>query len=94
MRIRAQRRARNLTQENLAKRSGLSVSFLGHIERGSRIPSLETVLALALALDLSLDELIQVSFPEKKGKEITFRSLEAIKKELSILERELKKTYD
>ena len=56
-RIRSKRRALRLTQEKLAERAGLSFAFIGHIERGTRIPSFHTVCKIADALDFSLDEL-------------------------------------
>lgn len=58
MRIRQQRYLLRLTQEQLAERSDLSASFLGHIERGSRKASLETVISIANALDTTTDHLL------------------------------------
>jgi transcriptional regulator with XRE-family HTH domain len=48
--VRKTRKARHWTQARLAKEVRLSISFLGHIERGTRIPSLETLVALANSL--------------------------------------------
>ena len=66
--IRRKRLALKLTQEKLAERAGISFAFLGHIERGTRIPSFETVCKLADALDCSIDELVgrQYRIPELK----------------------------
>ena len=58
-RIRYARLAAGLSQSELAERCGLSVSFLGHIERGSRKMSLETLVAVCEALTLSADSLLQ-----------------------------------
>lgn len=52
-RVRQLRLRRNLTQEQLAERAGISTSFLGHIERGSRKLSLETFYRLIRAMSLS-----------------------------------------
>jgi transcriptional regulator with XRE-family HTH domain len=57
-RIKARRKELHLTQEQLAELVGLSASFLGHIERGTRIASLETLCALCRALNVSADYLI------------------------------------
>ena len=57
-RLSGRRRALRLTQEQLSERAGISVSFLGHIERGTRIPSLETIARLSLALNCSTDYLL------------------------------------
>ena len=58
MRIRQIRKAKGWSQDDLAKRCGISMSFLGHIERGTRIMSLETFTALCEALGAGADELL------------------------------------
>jgi transcriptional regulator with XRE-family HTH domain len=45
------------TQEELADRAHISVSFLSMIERGERIPHVETLAAIASALGVTLSEL-------------------------------------
>ncbi len=57
-RIRARRRERKLTQEKLAERMGISASFLGHVERGSRVMSLETFVRFCETLETSPEELL------------------------------------
>lgn len=57
-RIRSHRRALHLTQEALAERVGISASFLGHIERGSRVLSVETLVALCTTLSATPNELL------------------------------------
>ncbi len=57
-RIRSTRQNKKLTQEQLAEMCSLSAAHIGHIERGTRIPSLDTVFRIAQALDVSLDYLI------------------------------------
>lgn len=57
-RIRHIRKSRKLTQEELAELAEISAPFIGHIERGTRKMSLETLHALALALDVSCDYLL------------------------------------
>jgi len=46
-RVKDLRRKQNLTQEALAEKLNMSASFLGHIERGTRIASLETLVNCA-----------------------------------------------
>ncbi len=58
MRIRQVRKARGWSQDELAKRCGISMSFLGHIERGTRIMSMETFVNICAALDAGADELL------------------------------------
>jgi transcriptional regulator with XRE-family HTH domain len=48
-----------MTQEELAKDCGLSVTALAMIERRERSPLLETVVAIATALDCTIDELCE-----------------------------------
>lgn len=57
-RIRKVRKHRHLTQVELGKAIGKSSSFLGHIERGTRKASIETVIHIAVVLDASLDEIL------------------------------------
>ena len=57
-RLRERRRALRLTQEKLAERVGISSSFIGHLERAEKIPSLMTVADLCSELDVSMDELV------------------------------------
>jgi len=45
------------TQEDLAERAKISVSFLSMIERGERVAHVETLEALAAALGVTLSEL-------------------------------------
>lgn len=58
MRIRQFRKDKRLTQAELAQRVGISTSFMGHIERGTRIPSIETLVRLSESLGVSLDDMV------------------------------------
>ncbi len=58
MRIRQVRKAKGWSQDELAKKCGISMSFLGHIERGSRVMSMDTFVAICGALDAGADELL------------------------------------
>lgn len=57
-RVRFIRRCLDITQEQLAEKIGLTAAFIGHIERGTRIPSIETLYRLCLALGVSADYLM------------------------------------
>lgn len=52
-RIQKARKASNMTLDQVSKESGISVSFIEHIERGSRKMSLETFSSLCIALNLN-----------------------------------------
>jgi transcriptional regulator with XRE-family HTH domain len=56
-RMRATRRALDLTLQAVAERSGLSVPHIANIERGRRNPTLSTLGKIADALGVSLAEL-------------------------------------
>ena len=60
-RVRAARRKNGLTQEKLAEKVGISPSFLGHIERGTRVASLETLVALCNELQVTPEYLLAAS---------------------------------
>lgn len=60
-RIRKIRRQLSLTQEELAEQVGISASFMGHIERGSRVASLETLVALCNTLNVTPQYLLSAS---------------------------------
>lgn len=57
-RLRQFRRARRLTQEQLAERAGLSYKFIGEVERGLGNPTLTTLAALSEALGINLVDLL------------------------------------
>jgi len=61
-RIRSERIAHKITQETLAEKANISVSFLGQIERGDRKPSLETVINIANSLGVTVDYLLSDSY--------------------------------
>jgi transcriptional regulator with XRE-family HTH domain len=60
-RIRAARKARALTQEQLGLRVGVSPSLLSKIETGLGLPSTWTLRALAAELDLNIDGSEQIA---------------------------------
>ena len=58
-RIKEAREAKNLTQEELAALVDLSSTHVSVIERGLKVTKLDTFVAIANALDVSADELLQ-----------------------------------
>ena len=57
-RIRKIREAKGWRQEDFAERVGLSVTYTGMIERGEKVPKLETFITIANALEVSADLLL------------------------------------
>lgn len=60
-RVKDLRRKKHMTQEELSEKIDVSASFLGHIERGTRIASLETLVKLCQALDADPNYLLAAS---------------------------------
>lgn len=59
MRLKRLRAERGLTQEVLAKRSGMSHGYLARLEIGMHDPSLNTLAKLAKALKVTVGELVK-----------------------------------
>jgi len=57
-RIRELRQKRGLTQVELSERSGFPQGRISEIERGGRMPTLNTMIRLALALDCKVTDLV------------------------------------
>lgn len=58
----ALRRAKKLTQLELSKRSGVSLSHISRVERGARAASLLTIADLALGLTVEPKKLMEFTF--------------------------------
>ncbi|MDE6969931.1 MAG: helix-turn-helix domain-containing protein [Eubacterium sp.] len=57
-RIRQIRKAKGWSQEQLAGRCGISLNFVGHIERGTRKMSIDTFVSLCRELEADADALL------------------------------------
>lgn len=56
--IRKYRQLKKMRQEDLAERTGLSANYIGMIERGDKIPALDTFITITNALGVSADMLL------------------------------------
>ena len=56
--IRKYRLEKKLRQEDLAERANLSINYVGAIERGEKIPSLESLITIINALGVSADMIL------------------------------------
>jgi transcriptional regulator with XRE-family HTH domain len=65
-RIRRVRKEMNLSQEQLAERSGLHTNYVGQVERGEKNLTLETLEKVVGGLDISLEELFRYIRPMKQ----------------------------
>ena len=79
-RIRKARKQKFLTQELLAEACDLSTAHIGHIERGTRALSIESLITIANVLEVSTDYLLlDVSVNTEKKMSALFNSLSNIK---------------
>ena len=66
------RHLRKLRQEDLAEITGLSTNYIGAVERGEKIPSLETfsdiLNALSISADMVLSDVLQEGYQVKATK--------------------------
>lgn len=65
--VRRLRRQRGWSQAMLAERADLSDTFISHIERATKQVSLNALLRLAAALEVTLDQLLSGSQPQDTG---------------------------
>lgn len=69
--IRKYRLSKKLRQEDLAEKAGLSINYVGALERGEKIPSLETFIdivnALGVSSDMILNEVIDTGYLVKNS---------------------------
>jgi transcriptional regulator with XRE-family HTH domain len=56
-RIRAFRKLKGFTQEGFAKELGVSISVIGEIERGNRVPETQLIEQISVLLNISKNEL-------------------------------------
>lgn len=87
-RLKELRMKKGLTQEELAEKTGLSVTFVGLVERGINTPSLETCNKIARALGVTLDELFYFQKDDKKLdliKSLLFKIRKGSVEELSLI---------
>lgn len=70
LRIREARQEKGVSRQILAAKAGTGEVYLGEIERGLKMPSLNTFIRIVDALDISADYLLRDELPS--GKEYIF----------------------
>ena len=67
--IRRYRLDKKLRQEDLAEKAGVSINYIGSIERGEKLPALETFIdiinALGVSADMILSDVVEVGYTVK-----------------------------
>nr|WP_243752133.1 XRE family transcriptional regulator [Leucobacter weissii] len=71
--MRAARRSREWTLEDLASRAGMSASTLSRLESGKRQASLELLLPLTRSLGIRIDDLVQQEVPDPRVRRAVIR---------------------
>ncbi len=67
--LREERESRGLSMTALATRAGLSQQSVSYVERGMRIPNLDTLLRVCDALDVPLPEILaRATGPARAGR--------------------------
>jgi len=56
--VRTYRKAAGLTQEKLAEKVGLNPVYMGQIERGYKVPTVDVLLRVARALGVHLRDIV------------------------------------
>ena len=94
-RIRETRKKQVLTQEQLAERLDVSVEFVGQIERGLKLPSMNVFIKLIEVLNVSADYLLRdsVSTGQLFGDNAIGRKIEKLKPKQRIALEALIDTY-
>ena len=67
-RMKMKRRSKKMSQKDLAREVRVSPSFYGNIERGIRIPSIDTLVAIANVLGVGTDFLLADSVQSAAAK--------------------------
>ena len=56
--VRAEKARKGLSRQQLAEKAGISIVTMGQIERGEGNPQFNTMVSIALALDVDLNTLL------------------------------------
>lgn len=85
LRIRENRQKKGYSRKILAGKAGTGEVYLGEIERGLKMPSLNTFIRIAAALDVSADYLLRDELPS--GSEYLFDEITQKLQELTPRQR-------
>ena len=94
-RIKEARKKNGLTQEQLAERLDVSVEFVGQIERGLKLPSMQVFIKIVEVLKVSADYLLRdsVSTGQLFGDNAIGRKIDKLKPKQKIALEALIDTY-
>ncbi len=78
-RIRAIRKAKGWTQEELGSKADISYKYIGEVERGQQNPSFDTLVKIADAFEIELSELFRFEQCIANRKDIETRLTKILK---------------
>lgn len=87
--IRERRKEKKYTLEQLAEKLDVSTTFIGQIERAKGIPSLETLVKIANALEISTDSLLFGDLNTKSGDNHFVQKVKELTEHFTPREKEL-----
>ena len=87
--VRKHRKMKRYTLEQLAEKLDVSTTFIGQIERAVGKPSLETLVKIANALEVSTDTLLFADLSEKAGSSHFIKKVEELTASFTQMEKEL-----
>jgi transcriptional regulator with XRE-family HTH domain len=93
-RIRELRKKQHLTQEELARGSGVYFKFVGGIERGTVNPTLRVLKKIATALNVSLADLFQYDLDGRNPKKVRRQLADEIRRCSDSDVLSLRRVYD
>lgn len=93
-RIRTIRKAKGLTQEELGEKADLHYKYIGEVERGEVNPSVETLAAVAKALDINITQLFAENWQLPPEYQLHPRDIQLIKEVLPFLNQIFKVVTD
>lgn len=65
--LKAERKRQHYTQEQVSEAIGITPAFVGHIERGERGPSLDTLIRFCNLYGVTMDYLLSDMLPAEKS---------------------------
>lgn len=101
-RLRALREARNLSQGDIEKRTGLLRCYISRVENGHTVPAIETLEKMARAMEIPMYELFYdgdeppklADLPKRKSDDLAWGGSGKDAKTLSTFRRLLSRTSD
>lgn len=83
MQIFTYRKLIGMTQADLAQKVGISNSYIGHIERGTRKMGIDILVKISEVLNVSCDALLSDSLPKKSEAEMDVHNKRRLLKEIA-----------